>query len=98
MIEIGHRPSPTSDRSDSNTYDLWRQSAFPSTAWWRHEMPWIQERHAGRFKVGRVAGDHGHPVNQRRSGNQGVSIRSWVGYMQSSALARHILIHWKNPT
>lgn len=69
---LGHHLTVTTDRS-LVVYPL-RRSTCSSSAWMRYRVPWVQQWRSGRSEISHVAGDHGHVVDQRGGGNQGITI------------------------
>jgi hypothetical protein len=72
LARPGHHLTVTTDRS-LVVHPL-RRSTCSASAWLRQRVPWVQQWRSGRCEVSHVAGDHGHVVDHRGGGDQGITI------------------------
>ena len=59
-------------------------------------IPWIQQRHAGRLEIIKIAGDNRHAMHQRGCRDECVMVSARVGCMKGGAAERHSRIDRQN--
>src|SRR6266481_3109568 len=58
----------------------------------------IRQRTADKFEVRNIAGDDRQTVNQRRRGDQGIALRTWIGNVKMRATLRRGRIDGEDAT